>query len=211
MSRSAARVTFQGEWSRSAAVRPAGGAASGTGRLTASPRSRCPGCGLVLPYYEGPAHPYLGASPACWAVYCEVLAREYGDPAYFRPHQLTVDTYAVQHPGAPERRTIQSLALHLITLCLVLERGADPAAGPNVHRRLAGRAAFHWLAPPAVRGRLTVADVRRARTAAEHAAAVEEWARDVWAAWKPHHAAVRGWIEQQLGASTPRPSGRRRP
>ena len=140
-----------------------------------------------------------------------MLAREYGDPAYFRLHQLTVDAYVVQHPGEPERRTVQSLALHLITLCLVLERRADPAAGPTVHRRLAGRATFHWLEPPASRGRLTVADVRRARSAAEHAAAVEEWARDVWGAWKPHHAVVRGWIERELGASTPRPSGRRRP
>ena len=165
---------------------------------TAPPPSPCPGCGLVLPEHHGPAHPYLGASPACWAVYGEVLAREYGDPAYFRIHQLTVDAYAVQHPGAPERRTIQSVALHLITLCLVVERDADPTAGPNLHRRLAGRAAFHWLDPPEPRGRLTVADVRRADSAAEHASVVEAWARDVWAAWEPHHGTVRGWIEHGL-------------
>jgi hypothetical protein len=42
-------------------------------------------------------------------VYGEMLAREYGDPAYFRVHQLTVDTYAVQHPGPRERRAIQSV------------------------------------------------------------------------------------------------------
>ena len=95
-------------------------------------------------------------------MYGEVLAREYGDPAYFRIHQLTVDTYAVQHPGTPERRSIQSVALHLITLGLVLERGADPSAGPRLHRRLASRPAFHWLEPPRPIGRITVADVRRA-------------------------------------------------
>jgi hypothetical protein len=128
-----------------------------------------------------------------------VLAREYGDPAYFRVHQLTVDTYAVQHPGPRERRTIQSLGLHLISLCLVVERGGDPTAGPRLHQRLAGRASFDWLEPPEPRGRLTVADVRHAGDPGEHADAVEAWARDVWAAWAPHHETVRGWVERWLG------------
>ena len=73
-------------------------------------QSRCQGCGLVLPVRTGPTHPYIGACPACWALFGDVLAREYGDPAYFRPHQVTVDTYAVQHPGTPERRSIQARA-----------------------------------------------------------------------------------------------------
>ena len=49
---------------------------------------------------DGPTHPYYGCSPACWARYGEVLAREFQDPAYFGLHQLTVDAYAVQHPGS---------------------------------------------------------------------------------------------------------------
>jgi hypothetical protein len=48
---------------------------------------------------------------------------------------------------------------------------------------------------------LTVADVRGAADPGEHAAAVEAWARDVWAAWAPHHGAVRGWVERWLGPS----------
>ena len=72
----------------------------------------CPGCGLALPARpDAPKHPYVGASAECWAVYGEVLAREYEDPAYFRVHQLTVDAYAVQHPGAPERRSISNPSL----------------------------------------------------------------------------------------------------
>ena len=111
--------------------------------MNPSNSNACPGCGLVLPALEEPAHPYLGASPACWAVYCDVLAREYGDPAYFRVHQFTVDTYAVQHPGMPERRSIQSVALHLIALCLVLEGEAKPSDGSKLHRRLAKCSGFH--------------------------------------------------------------------
>src|SRR5215211_597286 len=136
----------------------------------AGTRSACPGCGVLLPEAEGAAHPYLACSPACWALYGEVLAREYGDRAYFRVHQLTVDTYAVQHPGRPERRSIQSTALHLITLCLVVHGGADPADGPKLHKRLAKRPGFDWLDPPRLIGRLTVADVHRARSADSNAA-----------------------------------------
>ena len=176
--------------------------------MTSSEMSRCQGCGLLLPTPVGPTHAYIGASPACWALYGEVLAREYGDPDSFRLHQVTVDTYAVQHPGVPERRSIQSVAVHLITLCLVLEEGVDPAAGRALHKRLAARASFHWLAPPSPNGHITVADVLEARTPAEHECTVEAWARDVWAAWEPHHATVRRWIERFLSEDR-RPARRR--
>lgn len=160
----------------------------------------CAGCGLRLPHRpDAPAHPYIGASAECWALYGELLAREYQHPDYFRVHQLSVDTYAVQHPGRPERRTIQSVGLHLTTLCLFVEGGADPSRGPLLHKRLAGRTDLHWLEPPIPNGRLTVADVLPAPDANEHERAVRAWARDVWDAWSAHHQTVRGWIEGGLG------------
>jgi hypothetical protein len=168
--------------------------------LTTVTETECPGCGLVLPGQpDAPNHPYIGASAACWALYGEVLAREYEDPAYFRVHQLSVDTYAAQHPGVPERRSIQSLALHLITLCRVLEDEADPADGPELHRRLAKQPEFSWLEPPERIGKITVADVRAASDAAEHERIVRRWAREVWRAWEPHHATVRRWIDRSFG------------
>jgi hypothetical protein len=158
--------------------------------------SACPGCGLVLPVREGSTHAYVGSSPACWALYGEVLAREYNDASYRRVHQLTVDTYAVQHPGVSERRAIQSVAVHLMTLCLVLEDGVDPREGPALHKRFVKRPFFDWLEPPRPNGRLTIADVLEARTAPDHERKVGEWARDVWAAWAPHHATVRAWLDR---------------
>jgi hypothetical protein len=62
---------------------------------------------------------------------CELLAREFSMPSYARFHSLTVDAYTVQHPGVPDRRSIQSVAVHSMSLCLVIERWiapADPAA-----------------------------------------------------------------------------------
>lgn len=93
----------------------------------------CPGCGALLPAEAGPTHAYMRSSPACWARFGEILAREFSDPAYFALHQLTVDAYAVQHPGGADRRAIQSVGLHLMTLCMVLEEGADPRNGPRLH------------------------------------------------------------------------------
>jgi len=84
-----------------------------------------PGCGGIFPDTDGPTHLYLGSSPGCWAVYSDVLAKEYGEYRYPEVHRLTVDAYAVQHPGTPSRRSIQSVAVHLISLYLMFERGLD--------------------------------------------------------------------------------------
>jgi hypothetical protein len=160
---------------------------------------RCAGCGLELPAIDGPAHPYIGASAACWALYGELLAREYQDAELFARHQLTVDTYAVQHPGVEERRSAQSVGLHLMTLCLVLGRGADPADGSLLHRRFVERPAWEWLEPPQPNGTMTVADVIAATSADKHHRLVGAWAADVWAAWAVHHARVRTWVDANLG------------
>ena len=154
----------------------------------------CPGCGLELPRGDGRGHPYIGASPSCWQRYGELLAREYQDPAYFSVHQLTVDAYAVQHPGRPERRAIQSVGLHLMTLGVTVEWGADPSHGPALHRRMVGRVEFAWLEPPSFDGRLTVLHPLAAKSATGHREAVSDWARDVWDAWSVHHPTVRGWL-----------------
>ena len=132
---------------------------------------RCIGCGALVPAIDGPTHPYIGASPGCWQVYGEVLAREYGEYAYPPVHRLTVDAYAVQHPGNPGRRSSQSVAVHLMSLCLVLERGVEPAAATQaIRRHLSGRREFPWLSPPSTPGNITVLDVRDAPHLADHTA-----------------------------------------
>lgn len=155
----------------------------------------CPGCGALVPKTDGPTHRYLGASPGCWAVFGRVLAREYSDPAFMAVHGLTVDAYAVQHPGTPSPQTIQSAGVHLLALYLVLECGHDVAGSARLRRRAAERIRdrLRWLEPPASRGDMTVLDVEGAADATEHAARVRAWARSAWAAWSPHHEVVREW------------------
>jgi len=161
------------------------------------PRQRvCPGCGLTLPasdgaFYEG----YYNTSPECWTVYTGVLATEYGNPAQvWQVHQLTVDTYALQHAGGghPDK----SIGVHLAGLYLVFERGLPPTRVAPQIQRLASRVQ-RWprFAPPASTGSLTVKDVAQSGSPTAHAERVREWARTVWDAWSGHHAAVADLVD----------------
>jgi Family of unknown function (DUF5946) len=156
----------------------------------------CPGCGVVLSRRTaGPTHAYLGASSACWELYQRFERRPSAQPDTTRVRRLMHDAYAAQHPGVPQRRSIQSVAVHLMDLCVLLERDGEVRRPVPVPGRTApGRVLdLHWLEPPELRGTMTVADALDAREA--RAARVEEWAREVWAAWRPHHATVRAWLD----------------
>jgi hypothetical protein len=156
----------------------------------------CPGCCCELPELDAPTPAHIGASPACWALYGRLLVYEYSQAPSPRLHRLTVDAYAVQHPGAPRHRSGWSLGLHLMGLCLLLERGASALQATKLLAQMLERPhSFRSLEPPVPNGAITVSDVLAARSPDEHARLVEQWATRVWDAWAPHHAAVRGWID----------------
>jgi Family of unknown function (DUF5946) len=92
---------------------------------------------------------------------------------------------------------VQAVAVHLMCLCIVLERGAEPriVRTPDRKRVRAGRLIFTGWIPPKPIGTQTLLGPLRARGPEEHAASVEAWARDVWAAWELHHETVRGWLD----------------
>jgi len=165
------------------------------------PESACRGCGCLLPATDGPTHPYILSSPGCWGAYGEVSARTYSDPQRQVTLQVEVDAYAVQHPGEPNRRAAQSVGIHLMTLCLVIEQGADPREGPRLHRQMVERPVFRWLDPPPDRGDVTVLDVHATTDAAGHVAAVHDWGRSAWDAWAIHHPTVRTWLERGRSSS----------
>jgi uncharacterized protein DUF5946 len=139
-------------------------------------------------------HPYMTGSPACWAAYGELLAAQYNDPERMRFHQLVVDTYAVQHSGGDDPRAVRSVGIHLMTLCLFLEHGTDPALGTRLHRCMVERPVFHRLRPPEQRGCLTCLDVPTSGPASTARSSVYAWAQHTWDAWAVHHDTVRGWL-----------------
>ena len=160
--------------------------------------SKCFSCGGMYPDIEGPVHRYMTSTPGCWAIYGEVLAQEYSNPAYFKIHRLTVDAYAVQHPGSMDRQSIQSIGVHLIRLCLFLENGLT-AENANDAMLTAAKLKhnFTWLKPPASLGEITAANVAKAQNVDEHKTLVKDWARSAYDAWSMHHDTIRSWLPEQ--------------
>ncbi len=151
----------------------------------------CPGCGALVPDGPGPTHAYIGASPGCWAAWGAFQARSFASPAIAAVQPLAVDVYAVQHPGLAERRAIQSVWVHLVSLCLIVEGGRSPADGIRAKQQLlAGERSFARLEPPVGPYSMTVLDVASVEPGAVPRE-VRRWADSTWAAWRAHHVAVR--------------------
>jgi hypothetical protein len=144
--------------------------------------------------FEGPVHEYMESSPSCWHTFGQVLAREYADRRLFAVHRLSVDTYAIQHPGGTSRQAIQSVGVHLARLCLFLERGLTPEEANAAMLRVGKtKVTMRYLKRPSGLGSVTVADVIAAQDTEQHAQIVRQWARTAWDAWSEHHDTVRRW------------------
>ena len=168
------------------------------GGTMVSAKVRCIGCGGLVPQMDWPTHRYMESSPGCWYVYGEVLSREYSDLAFGALHRLTVDSYAVQHPGRPSPQSIQSVCVHLISLCLAVERGVELAYATRVMgAAVRTKERFVWLTPPRSVGEITVGDVAAVSTAAAHVQIVRAWAESAWSAWGDHHQMVRSWLPER--------------
>lgn len=153
----------------------------------------CHGCGSRLPAVEGPVHAYMTSSPACWAAFNTVMAREYTDPGLMTVHRLSVDAWAIQHPGDGSRRAIQSVGLHLSRLMVQFEQGLEGTAANAAMLRFAARKATLPELPLRERYSVTVADVVGAVDPEAHRAAVRRWAEATWADWSDQHDFIRRW------------------
>lgn len=157
---------------------------------------RCCGCGEDFPDSTGPTHAYMLSSPGCWDAYGRVLAREYENSPYAPLHRLTVDAYAVQHPGVDGPQARNSVGIHLSRLSLMFDYGwSVERANEAMLAITAKKRQYPWLAPPSACGTVTVKDVLDAQNPSDHLRAVERWAQSVWQAWAEHHFTVRSWVE----------------
>jgi len=149
----------------------------------------CYGCGALVENTAGQPHKYIGATQGCWELYGQILAKEYGEYNYpEHTHRLTVDTYAIQHPGQPSRQSIQSVNIHLISLyCVLVKNLSGGKATKTIGMVLGRNPSFEWLEPPVPNGQKTVIDVLRAENQAKHETVVQEWAEDVFGCWYSKH------------------------
>jgi hypothetical protein len=135
------------------------------------------------------------SAPGCWSLFNQVAVQQY-EIASFDLRRMAVDAYAVQHPGTTDRRAVQSVAVHLISLCFVLERGLTPTdATGKMRDALTDKSRFVWLKPPSSMGEITVVDVVNITDPTEHEALVKRWAHSAWEAWRAHHDRIREWAK----------------
>ena len=161
--------------------------------MTTSDFIQCLGCGTLVPDIEGPTHEYMLSAPGCWSLFNQVAVKQY-EIASFDLRRMAVDAYAVQHPGTTDHRAIQSVAVHLVSLHFVLERGLTPTeATDKMRHALTDKSRFIWLKPPQSLGEITVIDVVNVIDPAEHETLVKRWAHSAWEAWSAHHDQIRKW------------------
>lgn len=158
---------------------------------------KCFSCGALVADIVGPTHEYMLSAPGCWRIYGEILAKEYSLGNYDQiMHRVTVDTYAVQHPGLPERRAINSVNFHLIRLFLIFEKNLEASRANSVMKQISEDDELHndfkWLDPPSFENTLTVVDVIKAEDMDSHKKIVKEWGLSVWKVWEEKH---RDYIE----------------
>ena len=151
----------------------------------------CLGCGALVPDTDGPTHEYMLSAPGCWSLFNQVAVLQY-QIASFDLRRMAVDAYAVQHPGTTDRRAVQSVAVHLISLYFVLEHGLTPTeATDKMRHALLDKSRFVWLQPPPSMGEITVVDVVNITDPIEHEVMINRWARSAWEAWSEYHDQIR--------------------
>lgn len=135
------------------------------------------------------------SSPACFAAFTSVLAAEYSDPALLQTHRLTVDTYAVQHPGdRSDRRAVQSVGLHLARLYVQIESERPPLETNAVMLDFSQHKSSLVVLNPPTAFRATIADVLPVCGTPDHAETVRKWANTIWADWALHHQYIADWV-----------------
>jgi hypothetical protein len=160
----------------------------------------CVGCGSHFPPSDGPIHRYMTSSPGCWEAFGEILQRFYRDDAAADAHRISVDTYAVQHPGTPSPQAIQSVTGHLINLCLMFEyKVSDPEWRRGIIKTVTRYSdQFVWLEPPMQNGTITVADMLPLTDILALQQQSIKWASSIWDAWHLHHPLIRQWAAKIL-------------
>lgn len=173
----------------------------------------CPWCRLITASSpaDSPVHAYLEASPGCWRTYGELLAREYSDTRYMAVHGLTVDAYALQHPGTARPadkadRRLKSIWTHYASLYAFFEKDiplselarVKQETNPKIKAALeAARPKIDWpatLPSPEKLSNINVKHVLEIDTAEEYRDMVHRWARHIYDCWE----ILKGPIKREL-------------
>lgn len=146
-----------------------------------------------MPDIVAPTHRYVPSAPGCWQAFGEVQADQLHRFGYPPAHRFVVDAYMAQHPGDGEdRRDRQSVFVHLVALCALLEKSLTPDAVTKLLGVVArSHEDFPVLTRPADPGALTVLHMVGAKDLDDYSRRARDWADGVWESWTEHHAVIR--------------------
>ncbi len=143
----------------------------------------CSHCGAQL----------VGGTAGCGLLFKELMGLDFSGGSNRRLHHLVHDAYVLQHPkGQPNH----SVAIHLASLCWLVEQGGRPGwdlLPASVLARLSLANGLPSLATPRGPWRLNISHVWGFQPA-EVPGRVEAWAKSVWEAWQPYHSLARTWL-----------------
>ena len=145
----------------------------------------CLWCKGEFPLIKGPTHKYMESIPGCWHTFGQVIAKEYENYSVLSTiHGLTVDAYAVQHPGQPSKQSTQSVYAHLLRMYYIFEKGFNgQLARGKLIQFVESEPHLTWFDPPDVATGLTIADVFKTESSEEHKKCVKDWAKSLWEVW----------------------------
>lgn len=156
--------------------------------------SKCTECGAEVP----------DEFTSCDALFMSILTplglRGVESPDIAALGRLFVDTFGMQHPRR-SCKSAKSYAAHFTGLCCGVEYNGAQSVYAALQRWLNGPVEAIGITRPTepdYRGALTVRYVYDAKTAAEFAARVHDWAKEVWEAYASQHEIARSWIKKAM-------------
>lgn len=155
-------------------------------------------CGVERTAEGAPTHAYVPATAGCWQLFGEVQADEslrFGYPAH--AHKTVVDAYMASHPGnGKDRREAQSVVVHLVGICGLLELNWAPEQSRNAMRKLLAKRGgdLPVLRPWPQPSTLTVESMVGAGDLETYEHRAHLWVEDVWDAWSEVHTTIRSLL-----------------
>lgn len=153
---------------------------------------------------ESGACQFCGASvehgvAECLDLFGELAGLVQKERGYGTVHLYSVDAHTLQHPEVHGRLNNH---VHLLSLCLMLERAASATLGtrkPAVEKFLALGREWPPLVPPPIgeRGVLTVKDIVDASDERRPQLA-RRWGEEVWEAWRGHQPWARRTLDRLI-------------
>jgi hypothetical protein len=139
----------------------------------------------------------VGGYEGCRLLFNEITAQSLSSAVYFAVHRAAVDCYALQHPEY-FCASAKSYAAHLSGLCVAIEYNRSIEVNAAIQKWLNGPIGLQKPKVLIERGEITILHLQDVIDPAERACRVDDWCKNVWAAYAELHATARSYVQAAL-------------